>query len=411
MGEAWADAGSDVGNAWRVQACGEVMIVNAAMSTETETAGAAREVCRALSGVEPDLAVVFASHHHGPEFEELLEEFRTRLNPRNLIGCTGEGIIGPDREVERSPAVAVWAAKMPGVKILPFVLDQGDIGNLGGEEEWRDRAGVLPRDRPSFIVFPDPFSIDAEYCLSQLNQVFPGANIVGGMASGAEAEGQNRLFLNDQVFRQGLVGVSVSGPVVITAVVSQGCRPVGEPLLVTKAEGNVIQELRGKPAMEVLRRVYDEAPAADRALIQQQGLQVGCMLGGGSSHPGRSEVLIRSVLGVVEDQGLALNTVVQSGQVVQFHVRDAQTATSDLRTILAEKIAEMGKPPAGGLLFSCNGRGRRMFGVPHHDIKLVNSLAGGCPVAGFFAGGEIGPVGGRTYVHGFTSSLALFRDA
>ena len=387
------------------------MIVKAAISTEAQTGAAVEEVCRTFGGLGPDLVVLFASHHHGPEFEELLEGVCSRTNPRNLIGCTGESIIGPDREVERAPAIAVWAAKMPGVRVLPFVVDQGDLGDLQTEEDWHERAGVTPNAKPSFIVLPDPFSIDAESCLNELNQAFTGATIVGGMASGAEAPGQNRLFLNDQVLRQGLVGVSLSGPLAITAVVSQGCRSVGEFLLVTKAEGNVIQELRGKPAMEILRRVYESAPPADRALIQQQGLQVGCVLGEGDADAGRKEVLIRSLIGVVENQGLAVNTLIQTGQVIQFYVRDAQAASADMHHVLAEKITAMGRPPAGGLLFSCNGRGRRLFGVPHHDINMVNSLAHDCPVAGFFAGGEIGPVGRRAYIHGFTSSLVLFRDA
>lgn len=387
------------------------MIVKAAISTESDTNTAVVEVCSAVGGIDPDLIVLFASHHHGPDFEDLLDGVRSRTNPRNLIGCTGESIIGPDREVERAPAVALWAAKMPGVRVLPFMVDQEDLGGLREEADWHERVGVTPEAAPSFVVLPDPFSIDAESCLSRLNRAFSDAAIVGGMASGAEAPGQNRLFLNDQVLRQGLVGVSLSGPVAITAVVSQGCRPIGELLKVTKAQDNVILELRGQPAMDILRTVYESAPPADRALIQQQGLQVGCMLGGQDASADRKEVLIRSLIGVVENKGLAVNTLIRTGQVIQFHVRDAQAAHADLHDVLAERIAAMGKPPAGGLLFSCNGRGRRMFGVPHHDINMVNSIAGNCPVAGFFAGGEIGPVGRRTYIHGFTSSLVLFRDA
>lgn len=386
------------------------MNIKAAISTDKDTRTAAREVCQAVSDVQPDLVLLFASHHHADEVDTLVSEVWERLEARTLIGCLADGIIGPDREVERAAAVALWAAKMPGVRVLPFLMDQQDVEGFTGDDDWLDRLGV-PRDqKPAFILLPDPYSIDAEQCLAELDSLFPGGAVVGGMASGGSGPRQNRLFLNDQVLRQGMVGVSLRGAVAVHPVVSQGCRPVGEPFVVTRAEQYVIQELRGRPAIEVLREVFSNADPADRALMQK-GIHVGRAVDERRRNFSRGDFLIRNLMGVVGDSGLAINALVRPGQTIQFHVRDSKTASEDMRSLVAGTIAGMPKPPSGALLFSCNGRGSGMFGKPDHDIGVVNSLAKGCPVAGFFAGGEIGPIGGRSFIHGFTSSLVLFHEA
>ncbi|MBI5762496.1 MAG: FIST C-terminal domain-containing protein [Planctomycetes bacterium] len=380
------------------------------LSTNPHTGAAVHEACAPLADFSPDLAIMFVSHHYGPEFEDVLDGVWGKLNCRNLIGCTGGGIIGPDREVEEAPGLVVWGAKMPGVRVLPFVIDQNDVNDFDGVEVWQEHLGVNPSEKPGFVVLPEPFSIDAESCLGELDKAFPGSTIVGGMASGASGPNQNRLFLNDQVLRQGLVGVSMSGPLVIDTVVSQGCRPIGDPFVITKADQNVIYELRGKPALDVLRGVFNKAAPHDQELMQQ-GLQVGNVV---DEHLGKFEqgdFLVRNLMGVVQETGLAVNAMVRPGQTIQFHVRDGKSADEEMRRLLTGKVASMTGPPTGGLLFTCNGRGRRMFGSPNHDIAVVNEAARGCAVAGFFAAGEIGPVGKRTFIHGFTSSLVLFREA
>ena len=386
-------------------------MIRATLSTKVDTEAAAKEVCQGIAGMDADLVVLFASHHHAEEVETLVSEVWDGVSARNLIGCLADGVIGPTHEIERAPAVALWAAKLPGApRILPFVLDQQDVEGFEGPDEWLDRIGVSAKDKPGFLVLPEPFSIDAERTLDRLDEVFPGCTIAGGMASGGTSPRQNRLFLNDQVIRQGMVGVSITGSVAICPVVSQGCRPVGEPFVVTKAEQYVIQELRGRPAMEVLRDVFSNADPNDRALMQK-GIHVGRVVDERLRNFGRGDFLIRNLMGVVGETGLAINSLVRPGQMIQFHVRDSKTATEEMRALLAGKIAQMPKPPAGGLLFTCNGRGTGLFGSPDHDIGLVNSVAKGCPIAGFFAQGEIGPIGSKTFIHGFTSSLVLFREA
>lgn len=387
------------------------MLFKSTLSTKLDVNAAVEEVCASVGDVKPDLAMLFVTHHYGDTAERLLAGVNERINPRNLIGCTGESVIGPDREVERSPAIVLWTAEMPGVRIMPFVVDHDDIQSLEETGDWEDRLGVTPGHKPGFIVLPEPFSFGGviEHCLGKMDEIYGGAKIVGGLASGADRPGQNRLFLNDQVLRRGMVGVSLSGPISMETVVSQGCRPVGEPFIVTKADENVIKELRGKPAMEVLHNLYRHAKGPEQELMRQ-GIHLGSVVDElrGEFKPG--DFLIRNLMGVAEDTGIAVAAYIRPGQTIQFHVRDAQTADAEMRTMITAQLAKMGRSPEGGLLFSCNGRGSRMFGKANHDVGVVNDILGReCQVAGFFAGGEIGPIGNRTFIHGFTSSLVLFK--
>jgi small ligand-binding sensory domain FIST len=380
------------------------------ISTRPEVSDAVGEIRDALKGFEADLAVVFASQTYGEGLEDLAAGIREHVQSRNMIGCSAEGVVGPDCEVERSPGVAVWAAKMPGVAILPFVIDQNDVTRFDNVEDWREYLGVEAGANPGFVVLADPYSIDVERCLGQLDASYEGSKTIGGLASGAAAAGENRLFSNDQVLRQGLVGVSLTGPVAIETVVSQGCRPIGEPFVVTKAERNVIFELRGKPAVEVIRSLYASSPPGDQSLMQG-GLHVGRVVDERQAQFGQGDFLIRNLMGVVNDTAIAIGALVRPGQTIQFHVRDSKSADEDMRTLIEGQLSRMAQPPKGGLLFTCNGRGVRLFGSPHHDIGVVNKLAEACCVSGFFAAGEIGPVGNKTFVHGLTSSLVLFSDA
>lgn len=384
------------------------MQFKAALSTLTDTRAAISQLKAELGDLEPDLVLLFVSPHHLENADALLADVRDKINARNLIGCTAAGIIGGDREIEDAPAISIWAAKLPGVRILPFIIDQQDVTSLEGNDAWRDHLIVSADSKPGFIILPDPFSIDVEHCLSEMDDAYPESKIVGGLASAGRAPGENRLFLNDQVLRQGLVGVSLSGPIQIDTVVSQGCRPIGEPFVITKAEQNIIQELRGKPALEIVRSVFASASPTDQALMQT-GLHVGRVVDERVEKFRQGDFLIRNLMGVVEQSAIAINAYIRPGQTIQFQVRDSKSADEEMRDLLTEEIAAMPTPPGGGLLFTCNGRGARMFGKPDHDIGLVNSIAKDCQVAGFFAAGEIGPVGHRTFIHGFTSSLILFR--
>lgn len=381
------------------------------LTLRREVEPAVHDLCVDLKSFQADLAFVFVSHHHGPEFHDLIREIYNNINCRNLVGCTGESIIGPTAEIEAQPAIALWAARLPDAHVNSFILDQQDLEKLEDEpdEAWYERIGVLPDDSPNFVLLPDPFSINVQTFIDKMDSLYPGSTIVGGMASGASEAGQNRLFMGDQALRQGLVGVALTGQIDVTSVVSQGCRQVGDPFVITKSHENLIQELGGKPALEVLRNVFNSAPDEDQKLMRT-GLHVGRLVDEQISNASTGDFLIRNMMGVTDQQALAVGDFLRPGQTVQFHVRDSRSATEDMQRLLMAEKDRKQTPVSGALLFNCNGRGRRFFKQANHDIGLVNEFADDCCVAGFFAQGEIGPVGGKTFVHGFTSSLALFRQ-
>jgi small ligand-binding sensory domain FIST len=385
-----------------------------ALSTNEDTDQAIAEVCSQASGQlggPADLAVLFVSHHHGPDFAPLLDEIQQRITPRRLIGCTGESIVGTATEVEDSPAVSLWLARLPGVSLVPMHLEFERTPEGGTFVGWPDD---LPEPWPAgatLLLLGEPFSFPADYLLERLAEDHPELPILGGMASGAASPGANRLFLDGEAFESGAAALLVHGPVRIRSVVSQGCRPIGRPMVVTKADQQVILELSGKPPLAQLQEVFDDLPPREQQLVQQ-GLHVGRVINEYQEHFGRGDFLVRNCIGADRKSGaIAIGDFVRTGQTVQFHVRDAQSADDDLRELLKTLGQGDASGPAGALLFTCNGRGTRMFREPHHDAAALVEQLGKIPVAGFFAQGEIGPVGGKNFLHGFTASVALFGPA
>jgi small ligand-binding sensory domain FIST len=263
----------------------------------------------------------------------------------------------------------------------------------------------LPFEPQGVLLVADPFTTPVEQLIKGLAEAQPGLMVLGGMASAARGPGGNRLVLGDQVHTTGAVGALIGPGARLSAVVSQGCRPIGRPLVVTKAERNVIYELAGQPALErLLEMVKDGMSERDVRLINQ-GLHMGFVIDEHQIEFGQGDFLVRNVLGADQSNGaIAVGDLVEVGTTVQFHVRDAESADEDLRHLLASRQAD------GALLFTCNGRGTRLFPEPNHDAEVVGDLLSEPPLAGFFAAGELGPVGGRNFLHGFTASLALFED-
>ncbi|MEX0710807.1 MAG: FIST N-terminal domain-containing protein [Pirellulales bacterium] len=381
----------------------------AALSTAAETERAAQEVCRRaaeqLAG-RPDLAFVFASSAHAEQFDRLAAVIAGELKPGCLLGCSGESIVGNDREIEQAPAVAIWLASLPAATIVPMHLEFQRTPEGGTLVGWPDDLPAHWPPGSALLMLGEPFSFPAELLLQRLNEDQPGVPVLGGMASGGHAPGQNRLLLGPRVFSEGAVGALLHGPFRVQAVVSQGCRPIGRHFVVTKAEQNVIHELGGKPPLVHLQELFDRLPPEDQHLVQQ-GLHVGIVINEYQDTFGRGDFLVRNCVGADRQTGaLAIGDYVRPGQTVQFHVRDAATADEDLRELLG---AAANDPSAlAALLFTCNGRGTRLFDQPHHDASVVADVLGKIPLAGFFAQGEMGPVGGRNFLHGFTASTALF---
>ncbi|MBX6315709.1 MAG: FIST C-terminal domain-containing protein [Isosphaeraceae bacterium] len=374
-----------------------------ALSTRRDTDAALRDVldrvAEGLEGEPADLAVAFTSAHHADALGRLAREVRARGLARHALGCTGESIIGEGREVEDDVAISLWAIQLPQADLRPIRLEFDGTAILG----WPDDLGPAPEDSPrTLILLGEPFSFPADVWLRQPEAT--GLRIVGGMASAARAPRQNRLVLDDRVHNDGAVGLLIDGPVTIRTIVSQGCRPIGRPMIITRADRNIIKELGRRPALAVLQEMFEALDPEEQELVRE-GLHVGRVINEYQEAFGRGDFLVRNVLGVDDEGGLAITDPVRVGQTVQFHVRDAATADEDLRTLLAEPLGAL---PAGALLFSCNGRGTRLFPSLHHDVGALHAAFGPIPVAGLFAMGELGPVGGRNFLHGFTASIVMF---
>jgi small ligand-binding sensory domain FIST len=297
---------------------------------------------------------------------------------------------------------------MPNVRIHPFHIATDDWrGLLADPQALVERLGYGETTR-AIIGFGDPWTTPLDQFMQALDQHAPRAPLVGGMASSARNAGGNTLIRNDETYDEGFVGLTLSGPIDVQTVVSQGCRPIGQTFVVTKSRQNVIEQLGGKPALGALREMVMNLPEHDQALLQK-GLFVGRAISEYREIFGRGDFLVRNIIGIDEPSGaIAAADVVRVGQTVQFHVRDAQTADEDL-TLMLESDRAREPAPSGGLLFSCNGRGTRLFDEANHDIRASHRALPNTPIAGFFAAGEIGPVGNRNFIHGHTASFALFR--
>jgi small ligand-binding sensory domain FIST len=354
-----------------------------------------------------DLGFVFFTADHRDNADEIAEKIWLELDPQALIGCSAEGVIGGDREVERSPGISLLVASLPGVRIHPFHVGTDDWRQLINEKEALiERLGLGSEPR-ALIGMGDPFTTPLVQFMAALDQVAPQAPLIGGMASSGREPGENSLIRNDETHDDGFVGVSLSGPISAQTIVSQGCKPIGRTWVITKAHDNVIDQLGGKPALAALREVVLTLGEADQALLQN-GLLIGRAISEYRESFERGDFLIRGLTRVDQESGaISVADWVQVGQTIQFHVRDMATADEDLRMMLDPH--RVGAAPEGGLLFSCNGRGTRLFDCCGHDIQLAHEQMPGVPLAGFFAAGEIGPVGGKNFVHGHTASFALIR--
>ena len=329
------------------------------------------------------------------------------VGAKAVIGSSGEAIVGTAREVENEPAVAVWLACLPGAVVTPFRLQFERTSEGGTFLGWPDELmGAWP-ERSTLFLLADPFTFPADALLERMNEDRAGVPVFGGMASGAHEPRGNRLIVGEETHAEGAVAALVSGAN-IRAAVSQGCRPIGRPMVITKAERNVIFELGGVPAMNKLREVFATLDGADRQRMQR-GLHIGRVINEYQERFGRGDFLIRNCLGADPEKGaIAVGDYVRAGQTVQFHVRDAESADDDLRDVLSTTAAE--GPALAALVFTCNGRGVRLFESPHHDAMAIAKQVGEVPTAGFFAQGEIGPIGGRNFLHGFTASMAIFGE-
>lgn len=386
------------------------------------------QVLERLDG-PPDLALLFVSTPHVGAIDDIAAAVRDLLQPEVLLGATASSVVGGAHEVEDGPAVSVWAAQLGPV--VPVRLATASTADGWAVTGFPTDATSSPH---ALVLLADPFSFPADGLLDQLAASAPQLTVVGGLASAGRGPGGNRLVLDgrrhaaddpapvgesgvepllarlgaeggsDTVFRDGAVGVLLPGPDRLTTVVSQGCRPIGDPYVVTRGEGNLVHELGGQPALDRLEALVAGLGPDERELVVR-GLHVGRVIDERHAEFGPGDFLIRNLTGIDRDRGaIAVGDQVEVGATMQFQVRDASSADQDLRALLAEHDGD------GALLFTCNGRGSHLFGEPHHDAGLLSEVVGGGAVAGMSCAGELGPVGGRSFLHGFTASIALFHD-
>ncbi len=359
------------------------------------------------------LAVVFVSAAYADAFNHVPRVLGTHFPKATILGCSAAGVIGQGREVEQKPAVALTVGHLPKVQVHTFHVTQDTLPTPDDPPDaWADLVGAKPEDRPQFLMLMDPFSAPAEELLAGLDFAFPASAKVGGLASGGYTPGSHVLYLDKQTYRQGVVGVALTGDILVDTVVAQGCRPIGEPRCITRCQHNVLLEIDGDPPIAYLQEMYQRLSPRDQELVSGNlflGIAIDPLLTREDVRPG--DFLIRNVIGADQERGiLAIGERLREGQVVQFHVRDAVTSAEDLHRQLSRYLERVGESSlAGALLFQCNGRGAHLYGRPNHDTQLFQSLMGPVPLGGFFCNGEIGPVGGTTYLHGYTSSFAIFR--
>ena len=375
---------------------------------DAAVADAAEQLGREAGDGGFDLAVAFVSAAYGSEIERLPKLLRPHLGDALLVGCNAGGLIGGGSEEEDEPGIALLCGRLPEAVLTCRHLEQATLPPLlASREHWWRLLELAPESSASFVLLADPSTLDAEACSRGIDRAFPGSSVIGGLTSGELEPGSSRIVGGDEVHRTGAVLLALSGNVTIDPVLAQGCRPVGDPLFVTACDGNLIAELDGRRPREILTALFGSLDEADRARFSDS-LCIGLALPGPRQTVGAGDFLMRNVLGLDPESGaLWIGSRIAPNAIVQFHLRDGESASDELEQRLATSLAGA-LPPSAALLFACVGRGRQMFGVSGHDSGTLRRMVD-IPVAGMFSAGEIAPVQGATFVHGYSSVFGLIR--
>jgi len=369
----------------------------------------AAELRSRLGEREVSLGLVFMAPRFFPHAEAVLEILRVHGRVPLLVGCSSGSLICNAEELEDDPGMVLGLYSLPGAQLQGVHFTQAQVEENGEATYWHQQTGVAPDAVNGWLAFVDPFHLDSERWLNQWNEAYPQLPVVGGLASGIFSQQRTQVYLNGQVFEEGGVGVAIGGDVGLASVISQGCTPIGETWTLTGVNRNVIQAIGNRPAYEVLAETFHGLSAEEQAKARS-GLFVGLVINEYLDEFHRGDFLIRNLLGADPGTGyIAVGAFPRTGQTLQFQRRDADAATEDMHELLGRAKKELAQTTIyGGCLCSCNGRGRNLFGMPHHDVGIIQQELGPMALAGFFCNGEIGPVGQRNFLHGFTASLALF---
>jgi small ligand-binding sensory domain FIST len=380
-------------------------------SLDSAVERAAEKIFNDLGKQDPDLLFVFVSSEHAARFEAVAELLRREFDGTFLFGCCASAVIGGGKEIEDRSAISLTGALLPGVRLRGTHLDAAQVPPIYAEPHvWEDVLHMTANQQPSFLILADPFSFETEALVKGLDRVFPASTKIGGLASGARQVGTTALYLGDRVYHSGAVTLALTGDIQVDAIVAQGCRPVGEPMFITASHENLIREIDGSAARDVMSDLFEKLSPADRDLFSQS-LFLGLAMRPDASEYAPGDFLIRNILGMDPQSGaLWVNAQVPPRSVVQFHFRDAAASALDLeRALLEYRKSPKYAPCSGALLFSCSGRGADLYGQPDHDSNAFRRLIADVPLGGFFGNGEIGPVQDNTFLHGHTSAFAVFR--
>jgi small ligand-binding sensory domain FIST len=368
------------------------------------------EHLRVQLGQRPvSLGLVFMSPKFFPHAEATLEILRVHARIPLLAGCSSASLVAGSHEIEDATGIVLALYSLPGADLKGFHFTQSDVEAADGAAYWPAESGVDPKSTNGWLAFIDPFHLDAESWIRSWNTSFAPSPVFGGLASGIFSEQTTQVYLNGDVFEDGGVAISVGGDVKLSGVISQGCTPIGETWTLTRVEQNLIHQIANRPAYAVLAETVQQLSAADQQKARGN-LFIGLVVNEYLEDFHRGDFLVRNLIGGDPNSGvLAVAALPRTGQTIQFHRRDAVAANEDMDELLERAKERIGGATIyGGCLCCCNGRGKNLFGAPNHDAELVQKELGPIGLAGFYGNGEIGPVGEKNYLHGFTASLALF---
>jgi small ligand-binding sensory domain FIST len=362
-----------------------------------------------LDGHAVSLGLVFMSPKFFPHAQATLEILRVHARIPLLAGCSSASLVAGAKEIENAAGIVLALYSLPGAELKGFRFTQTQVEEAHGQSYWPLESGVVPDKSNGWLAFIDPFHFDAESWIRSWNESFPTSPTFGGLASGIFAEQATQVYLNGEVFEDGGVAISVGGDVKLSGVISQGCTPIGETWTLTRVEQNLIHQIANRPAYAVLEDTVKKLSPADQQKARGN-LFIGLVVNEYLDEFHRGDFLVRNLIGGDPHSGvLAVAALPRAGQTMQFHRRDAAAANEDMGELLESEKGKIGGATIyGGCICCCNGRGKNLFGQPNHDVELVQKEFGPIGLAGFYGNGEIGPVGEKNYLHGFTASLALF---